>query len=265
MPGSSTLRRRTIHHPARSGIVGPLGRACFRHRRLTVIAWIVGVACLITLWTRFGAPAQNDFTGSDPGQTLLNQHFHQQSGDTLTLAIHSTAPVGSPAVRARVTSALIPFTRAPHVTSVTSPYQAAGQISANGHDGLRRRPVRRAVKQDQQRGSSGADAGRQVDVRTGSELLPGRRRGRPGGDTVRRADGRGGRAGGRDRAADRVRLPAGHGAARADRRTGHRRRAVADRPARPRVPGPLVLPDRRLHDRAGGRRGLRAVHRDPVP
>ena len=67
--------------------MGTLGRACFRHRRLTVIAWIVGVACLITLWTRFGAPAQDNFTGSDPGQTLLNQHFHQQSGDTLTLAI----------------------------------------------------------------------------------------------------------------------------------------------------------------------------------
>ena len=133
MPGPSTLRHRTTHQPARSGIIGPLGRACFRHRRLTVIAWIFGVACLITLWTMFGAPAQNNFAGSDPGQTLLNQHFHQQSGDTLTLAIHSTAPVGSPAVRARVTSALVPFTRAPHVTSVTSPYQARGQISANGH------------------------------------------------------------------------------------------------------------------------------------
>ena len=133
MPGPSTLHRPATHQPARRGIIGPLGRACFRHRRLTVIAWIIGVACLITLWTMFGAPAQNNFTGSDPGQTLLNQHFHQQSGDTLTLAIHSTAPVGSPAVRARVTSALTPFARAPHVTSVTSPYQAAGQISANGH------------------------------------------------------------------------------------------------------------------------------------
>jgi uncharacterized membrane protein YdfJ with MMPL/SSD domain len=113
--------------------VGSLGRACFRHRRLTVIAWIVGVACLITLWTRFGAPAQDNFTGSDPGQTLLNQHFHQQSGDTLTLAIRSNDPIGSPAVRARVTSALTPFARAPHVTSVTSPYQAAGQVSAHDH------------------------------------------------------------------------------------------------------------------------------------
>jgi uncharacterized membrane protein YdfJ with MMPL/SSD domain len=120
-------------HRVRPGIVGSLGRACFRHRRPTVIAWIVGVACLITLWTRFGAPAQDNFTGSDPGQTLLNQHFHQQSGDTLTLAIRSNDPIGSPAVRARVTSALTPFARAPHVTSVTSPYQAAGQISADNH------------------------------------------------------------------------------------------------------------------------------------
>ena len=133
MPGSSTLRRPAPHPPAGRGIIGPLGRACFRHRRLTVLTWIIGVACLITLWTRFGAPAQNNFTGSDPGQTLLNQHFHRQSGDTLTLAIHSTAPIGSAAVRARVTSALAPVARAPHVTSVTSPYQAHGQISANGH------------------------------------------------------------------------------------------------------------------------------------
>jgi RND superfamily putative drug exporter len=133
MSGSSSPQPPTRPHRARPAILGPLGRACFRHRRLTLITWIIGVACLITLWTRFGAPAQDSFAGSDPGQTLLNQHFHQQSGDTLTLAIHSADPVDSPAVRARITSALTPFARAPHVTSVTSPYQAAGQISAHGH------------------------------------------------------------------------------------------------------------------------------------
>src|ERR1700733_6935643 len=114
-------------------LLGRIGRTCYRHRWLTLFTWIVGVACLITLWTRFGAPAQDNFTGSDPGQTLLNQHFHQQSGAPLPLAIRSNDPIGSPAVRARVTSALTPFARAPHVTSVTSPYQAAGQISAHGH------------------------------------------------------------------------------------------------------------------------------------
>ena len=115
------------------GLLGTLGGSCFRHRWLTLIAWLVGVACLITLWTRFGAPAQNNFTGNDPGQTLLNQHFHRQSGDTLTLAIRSTAPVDSPAVRAQISRALVPFERAPHVTGVTSPQASRGQISAGGH------------------------------------------------------------------------------------------------------------------------------------
>jgi RND superfamily putative drug exporter len=133
MSAKSSLQPPTRPYRARPAILGPVGRACFRHRRLTLITWIIGVACLITLWTRFGAPAQDSFAGSDPGQTLLNQHFHQQSGDTLTLAIHSADPVGSPAVRARITSALTPFARAPHVTSVTSPYQATGQIAAHGH------------------------------------------------------------------------------------------------------------------------------------
>ncbi len=130
MAGSSTLRSQG---PSRPGLLGRLGRACFRHRWLTLIGWLAGVACLITLWTMYGAAALDNFGGSDPGQTLLNQHFHRQSGDTLTLAIRSSAPVGSPAVRARVTGALAPFARAPHVTAVASPYQVPGQISADGH------------------------------------------------------------------------------------------------------------------------------------
>jgi len=115
------------------GILGGVGSACYRHRWLTVLVWIAGVASLITLWTRFGAAAQNDFTGSDPGQTLLNQHFARQSGDTLTLAIRSDTPVTSPAVQARVTGALAPFRQAPHVTGVTDPYTTPGHVSADGH------------------------------------------------------------------------------------------------------------------------------------
>jgi uncharacterized membrane protein YdfJ with MMPL/SSD domain len=119
--------------PGRPGLIGGLGRACYRHRWLTLFAWLAGVACLITLFISYGAPAQDNFTGSDPGQALLNQHFPRQSGDTLTLAIESAAPVTSPAVRARVTGALAPFARAAHVTAVTGPYEAPGQISRDGH------------------------------------------------------------------------------------------------------------------------------------
>src|SRR5215472_6216328 len=115
------------------GPLGLLGRACYRHRWITLIVWLAGVACLITLWTRFGAPAQNNFNGGDPGQSLLNKHFHRSSGDSLTLAISSTAPISSPATRARVEAARIPFQRAAHVTSVTDPYRTPGQISRDGH------------------------------------------------------------------------------------------------------------------------------------
>ncbi len=115
------------------GLLGGLGRACYRHRKTTLLAWVAGVAVLITLWMRFGAAADNSFNNSDPGQTLLNQHFARQSGDTLTLAIRSAAPVTSPAVRARVESALVPFASAPHVTGVTNPYTTPGQVSRDGH------------------------------------------------------------------------------------------------------------------------------------
>jgi uncharacterized membrane protein YdfJ with MMPL/SSD domain len=108
--------------------MGRLGVACCRHRWLTVVVWVAGVACLITLWMRFGAAADNSFTGSDPGQALLNEHFAAQSGDTLTLAIRSADKITSPEVQARITQALPPFRTAPHVTGVSSPH-----IAADGH------------------------------------------------------------------------------------------------------------------------------------
>jgi uncharacterized membrane protein YdfJ with MMPL/SSD domain len=116
-----------------SGVLGALGSACYRHRWITVLAWIAGVACLITLWMRFGAAADNSFTGNDPGQTLLNEHFARESGDTLTLAIRSQGSVTSQAVQAHVAQALVPFRHAPHVTGVTDPFTTPGHVSADGH------------------------------------------------------------------------------------------------------------------------------------
>jgi uncharacterized membrane protein YdfJ with MMPL/SSD domain len=116
-----------------AGLLGGLGRACYRHRWITLFTWIIGVACFIALWLQFGAPALNTFNSSDPGQTVLNQHFPRASGDTLTLAVTSTAPIASPAVKAQIAGALVPFERAPHVTAVSDPYATPGQISRDGH------------------------------------------------------------------------------------------------------------------------------------
>jgi len=118
---------------ARPGALGRLGRGCYRHRWVTLLVWIAGVAGLIVLWQAFGAPADDTFTGNDPGQTVLSQHFPRASGDSITLAIRSDAPIRSAGVRSQVTAALRPFETAPHVSAVSSPYQAPGQISPDGH------------------------------------------------------------------------------------------------------------------------------------
>ena len=117
----------------RAGLLGGLGRTCYRHRWVTLFTWIIGVACFIALWLQFGAPALNTFNSSDPGQTVLNEHFPRASGDTLTLAVKSTAPIAAPAVKAQIVGALAAFERAPHVTSVSDPYSTPGQISRDGH------------------------------------------------------------------------------------------------------------------------------------
>src|ERR1700729_4439097 len=88
-----------------AGLLGGLGRACYRHRWITLFTWIIGVACLIALWLQFGAAALNTFDSSDPGQAGLNQYFPRAAGDTLTLAVRSTDSITAPAVRAQVASA----------------------------------------------------------------------------------------------------------------------------------------------------------------
>ena len=117
----------------RVGLLGGLGRGCYRRRWLTLLVWIIGLACMITLWTRFGAAADDSYGSSDPGQALLNAHFHRQSGDTLTLAIRSSGDISSAAAWTQITSALTPFRQAAGVTSVTSPFAVPGQISRDGH------------------------------------------------------------------------------------------------------------------------------------
>jgi putative drug exporter of the RND superfamily len=110
--------------------LGTVGRACFRHRWITLLAWIAGLAILVTLWQMYGASADNSFNSSDPGQTLLDQHFSKQSGDAFTLAIKSTAPVTDAVAKTQVTAALTPLRAAPHVSGVSDPY---AHVSKDGH------------------------------------------------------------------------------------------------------------------------------------
>jgi uncharacterized membrane protein YdfJ with MMPL/SSD domain len=106
--------------------MGRLGRTCYTYRKSTLLGWVLALACLITLWMRFGAAADNSFAGTDQGQAILNQHFARQAGDTLTLAIRSQAPITD----AEVASALDPFRAAANVTGLSDLH-----IAPDGHIG----------------------------------------------------------------------------------------------------------------------------------
>jgi uncharacterized membrane protein YdfJ with MMPL/SSD domain len=113
------------------GPLARLARFCYRRRRLVLAAWTAGAAIVIAVGFGFAAPADNDFSGgkaeSSKAQNLIKEHFPAQNGDTLTLAIRADG--GVDAVRPRVEKVLGDLARAPHVTSVSSPYQAPGQVS----------------------------------------------------------------------------------------------------------------------------------------
>lgn len=113
-----------------------LARFCYRRRRMTVAGWIVGTIVVMMLGFGFAAEPLNDFSGGDSGSAkasdILDEHFPNQSGDSITMAVHADAGVRSPGVRQRVEQAIDRLAKTPHVTSVSSPYETPGQISQDG-------------------------------------------------------------------------------------------------------------------------------------
>jgi uncharacterized membrane protein YdfJ with MMPL/SSD domain len=112
-----------------------LARLCFTRRWWVVLAWIAGTGALVFLGIRYLAPWDNSFAGgkseSQQAQQLIQQHFPQQTGDNLTLAIQARPGLDDPSVRQRVESLLGRLASAPHVVSVSSPYAAPNQVSAD--------------------------------------------------------------------------------------------------------------------------------------
>lgn len=116
--------------------LGRLARGCYRRRWLVLPLWIVGTALVLFVGFGFAAAADNDFSGnsSDSGraQAVLREHFPDQTGDTLTLAIRADAGVRDPSVRPRVQAMLDRLGQAPDLTVAGSPYDVPGQISSDG-------------------------------------------------------------------------------------------------------------------------------------
>ncbi|MGI8505487.1 MAG: MMPL family transporter [Solirubrobacteraceae bacterium] len=112
---------------------------CFKHRVITISAWIVGLVALTAIHSAAGSAFSNNFdlphTQSFDAIRLLEKNAPRASGETdqLVIAVRN-GKVTDPAVRAQAQSLLATVVRQPHVSTVTSPYApgAQRQISPSG-------------------------------------------------------------------------------------------------------------------------------------
>ncbi|TYK49793.1 MMPL family transporter [Actinomadura decatromicini] len=122
-------------NPPPDGVLARLARFCFRRRRLVVLAWIAGVLAVAFAGFGYGAAYDNDFSGGDSGsakaQRIVERHFPEQQGDTLTLAVKADRGVDDPAVRRKVEKVIAELADSPVTGPVTSPYQDGSLVTAD--------------------------------------------------------------------------------------------------------------------------------------
>ncbi|GAA4989653.1 MMPL family transporter [Yinghuangia aomiensis] len=119
------------------GALARLARFCFLRRRLVLAVWIVGVVAVAFAGFGYGAPADNDPSGGDSGsakaQKLIEKHFPEQQGDTLTLAIKADKGIDDPAARTTIEKVIAELVASPLTGPVTSPYQDKSLVTADRH------------------------------------------------------------------------------------------------------------------------------------
>ena len=112
---------------------------CFRHRVITIVAWVVALAGLTALHSAAGSAYSDNFqlphTQSFDAIRLLERNAPRASGETDQLVIAvKNGKVTDPAVRARAEALFAKVAKLPYVSTVGSPYLpgAEHQISPSG-------------------------------------------------------------------------------------------------------------------------------------
>ncbi|MGI5328522.1 MMPL family transporter [Actinomadura nitritigenes] len=124
-----------LESPRPGGALAKLARFCYRRRRLVLLAWIAGVIAVAFagFGFGFGADPDNDFSGGDSGsakaQQLIEKHFPERQGDTLTLAIRADKGIDDTAARGKIEKILADLAASPVTGPVTSPYQDADLVT----------------------------------------------------------------------------------------------------------------------------------------
>ncbi|MBX6384640.1 MAG: MMPL family transporter [Microbispora sp.] len=113
--------------PRTDGALAGLARFCYQRRRLVLLAWIVGVIAIAFVGFTYGAASDNDYSGGESdsakAQALVEKHFPDRQGDTLTLAIKADKGIDDPAARQKIEKVIADLDASPITGPVVSPYQ----------------------------------------------------------------------------------------------------------------------------------------------
>ena len=114
-----------------------LGRWCFRHRALVLVAWLVVLVAVAVLATTFKQPTSNSFTipGTQSQQALdlLNEKFPGTGGTQaqVVFSVPSPETLTDSSHRQAIETTLAQLRKDPQVVLVTDPFQA-GTVSKDG-------------------------------------------------------------------------------------------------------------------------------------
>jgi RND superfamily putative drug exporter len=119
-----------------------IARWTMAHRRIVVLAWIIGAVGVLGVSSSVGKKTASSFTlpgtGSQQAANVLKSRFPAQAGDSDQVVFRARrGTLANASDRAAITATLGRIARLPHVTAVVSPY-AAGQhaISSDGTIGF---------------------------------------------------------------------------------------------------------------------------------
>jgi RND superfamily putative drug exporter len=133
----STLTPRRSADPATPFRVGPLGRLArvtFRRRGRTVLAWLGVLVAAVLLSMSLGGDFTADYSapGSDSkeAQTLLEDRFPSQAGDTVDVVVRADGGVAGQ--EDAVQDLLAELGTVEHVVAVSDPFQDPAGISQDG-------------------------------------------------------------------------------------------------------------------------------------
>ncbi len=118
-----------------------LARYCFSHRRVVLAAWLIALCGCFVVGGSVKARYTNSFSlpgvDSTAAENVIQSNFPARSGDSEQVVVQARrGTLRTPAIESAVASMLSKVRRLPDVTLVTSPYEAADQISRDGTIGF---------------------------------------------------------------------------------------------------------------------------------